>query len=110
MRRIDRRLLPSTRPEIPASFFSLESFYISAPQFPLGGRLGQADNRGCEAMIPACRVVVSGPLEIRVSIGSYYLRSSLVEAAYTFTPFIPRRHLETLNHLLTASLHPAQLS
>jgi hypothetical protein len=32
-------------------------------------------------MIPACRVVVSGPLEIRVSIGSYYLRLSLVEAA-----------------------------
>ncbi len=41
-------------------------------------------------MIPACRVVVSGPLEIRVSIGSYYLRLSLVEAASFSFLFIKR--------------------
>src|SRR5208282_5567312 len=72
---------PSTSAEITASFFSVESVYISAPQFPLDGRVRQADNRGCEAMIPACRVVVSGPLEMSVSSGSRHLRLLLVEAA-----------------------------
>src|SRR5437879_7023300 len=81
MRLVDRMELPSTSAERTASFLSVDSVYISAPQFPLDGRLRQADNRGCEAMIPACRVVVSGPLEIRVSIGSCYLCFSLVEAA-----------------------------
>lgn len=40
----------------------------------LDGSVRQADNHDCEAMIPACRVMVSEPIEIRVSIGSCYLR------------------------------------
>ena len=36
-------------------------------------------------MIPACRVVVSGPLEIRVSNGSCYLRLFLVAGASFFS-------------------------
>lgn len=44
MRLIDRMELPSTSAERTASFFSMESVYISAPQFPLDGRVRQADN------------------------------------------------------------------
>src|SRR5208282_116157 len=57
MRLIDRMELPSTSAEITASFFSLESVYISAPQFPLDGRLRQADNlelRGHDSGLPGC--------------------------------------------------------